>query len=696
MARWRAMALLDDTLADDTLALAWARVRGNGGGAGADGIGLDEFGRNALTRIGRLRDQVRDGRYLPTALLRIEMPRPGREPRRLAVPSVRDRVLQTAAAMVLTPMLDPHFEDESFAYRPGRSVRDAIGRVAELRDQGLDHVVDADISAFFDNIPHTELMTRLAALLPDTSLQPLVRQWLETPVQTPEGCRRMAKGIAQGSPLSPLLANLYLDGFDETMAAGMGRHLVRYADDFVILCRDMETAEIALEDAAIWLSGAGLDLNFDKTRIGTFRQGVSFLGVRFEGGTQWAEDPASEVWLLPPSLRAGKGIAHPRPSRRAATGTASPRPAARVARTDGHAPVHRALASDSVPDDAPRVEFDDAVEPLLRTLYVAEPGAYLHRDGGRIVTMKDGEELLSVPLEKVDQVLVADEGAISFGVLRALFERGALVVIQGMSGEVMGGCMSLIDARVELRRLQHRRCADTDFCLAAARAIVAGKIGNSRLLLRRHYRFLPGGESPADIPLRELQTKALRATALDELRGLEGAAARTYFEAFARLLPERWEFPGRRRQPPTDPVNALLSYGYGVLFQTMLTLVVARGLDPHIGCLHAVRDGHPALVSDCMEEFRALVVDAVVLKLLAHREVDEADFVDGGSGQPCRIGLRLRKAYLRELEAKMQSRIVMPSTGTEGDYRRAMRAQIGLWIQVLEGKTAAYRPFMPR
>jgi CRISPR-associated protein Cas1 len=592
------MPLLDELLADETLALAWTRVRANGGGPGADGIDLDEFGRNAFTRI----------------------------------------------------------------------------------------------RAFFDNIPHAELLDKLAVLLPDASLQPLLRAWLSVPVQTAEGCQRMQKGVAQGSPLSPLLANLYLDGFDEAIAADAERRLVRYADDFVILCRDVASAEIALEDAAIWLAGAGLEINFDKTRMATFAQGVSFLGVRFTAESQWAEDPASEVWLLPPKLqRHRRASGAPVPART----SPSPLPA------HPPAPLQRGrLDHARVPHPEwqaeRRVDYDEAAEPLLRTLYVAEPGAYLRRDGGRIVAMKDGGELLAVPLEKLDQVLVADEGAVSFAVLRALLERGAGLVVQGDAGEALGACLGLVDSRVELRRTQHRRAEDADFCLTMARTVVAGKIANSRLLLRRHYRFQPGGESPADTALRELQARALQAPEIDVLRGLEGAAARAYFEAFAGLLPDQWQFPGRRRQPPTDPVNALLSCGYGVLFQNLLTLVAQRGLDPHLGCLHAVRDGHPALISDLMEEFRALVVDAVVLKLLAQHDVRPHDFTGRGPGQPCRINLQLRKVYLRELEAKLQSRIVHPATGREGDYRRAMRMQVGHWIQVLEGQAAVYRPFMPR
>lgn len=421
------------------------------------------------------------------------------------------------------------------------------------------------------------------------------------------------------------------------------------------------------------------------------------------------------------------------------------------------------------------MRYDEAPPPLLRTLYLAEPGAYLRLDGGRIVVVKNSEELLGVPLEKVDQVFAADEGAVSFAVLRTLLARGATFVLNGTAGEPPGMLLSTADSRAELRRWQYRRGEDPAFCLAAARAIVAGKIANGRLLLRRHYRFRPGGRCPADADLRELQRSALRADDLNVLRGVEGAAARAYFASFAGLLPSRWPFPGRRRQPASDPVNALLSYGYAVLFQNLLTLVVERGLDPFFGCLHALRDGHPALVSDLMEEFRALTVDAVVLNLLCHGDVRDDDFSSAGEGETCRIGLSLRKVYLAALEGRFQgtvtqragdgsaiaataqpleplepvdghrlapiaehpeeaptmdtrldtlapaaaaipgaepaaaaaaaraaARAAEPAPSPEAaaaparDFRRAMRAQVAHWIDVLQGAAPAYRPFAAR
>jgi CRISPR-associated protein Cas1 len=682
--------LLDLILTDDALTYAWLRVRENGGGAGADGVGLERFGEDLLARLSKLRSQLKSGQYVPDPLLRIELPRAGRAPRLLAVPTVRDRILQTAVAQVLNPILDPTFEAESFAYRPGRSVRDAVGSLIEARDAGFTWVVDADIAAFFDNIPHDELLAKLTAILPDTSVQPLIASWLATPIKTSNGFVRSERGVPQGSPISPLLSNLYLDDFDEVMTAHQNRRLIRYADDFVILAADQPTAEFALEEAGLWLAGAGLSINFEKTRIVTFEQGFVFLGVRFEGNAVWAEDEAAEIWLLPQEY-----LKHPN------------RKPKRAPVAQRKKPVGSAAPVPSVPAElnAPKeIRFDEALAPLLRTLYLGEPGAYLRQDGGRIVVEKEDQELFSIPHEKIDQVLIADEGAISFAVLRTLIAQGASLMLQGHAGEPLGVLMSASDTRIHLRVKQHERGRDAAFNLSMARAFVSGKIGNARLLLRRYYRFRPNGESPVDPLLREFQAKAQVAENLDSLRGFEGVAARHYFESFHDLLPESWKphFSGRSRQPPNDPINALLSYSYAVLYQNVLTLVAARGLETHLGHLHALQDGHPALVSDLVEEFRALIADAVVLKLALDHPYNAADFSlepitqAGKTTFFCRIGKTLRRQLIERLEEKLQSPVTHPISHESGDYRRMIRMQVAHYIQVLEGHAPSYHPFVLR
>lgn len=693
--------LLHLVTADDMLAFAWSRVRSNGGGAGADGITLERFSDDLLERLRKLREQIHTKTYVPDPLLRIELPRPGKASRLLAVPTVRDRVLHTAVSQVLVPILDSLFGDESFAYRPGRSVQDAVKAIVAARNEGFEYVVDADIQAFFDNIPHEELLAKLKNTLPDDSLLPLINSWLIAPIKTRDGFERPKCGVPQGSPLSPLLSNLYLDAFDEVLAGDEQRRLIRYADDFVILAHDNHNAEIALEEAGLWLAEAGLAINFDKTRITTFEQGFSFLGVHFEGDTLWAEDPDASPWLLPREYQPRKTKPAYRKNNHKPNSNLHPSPARekkqRLITTLTDLAVPQAPAELT---HQPEASFDEATAPLLRTLYLGEPGSYLHLDGGRLLVQKSGEELLSIPLEKIDQVIVSDEGAISFGAMRALLERGAGFYIQGMNGKPPGHLISPLDNRINLRALQHERVRDEGFNLSIAQAIISGKIANSRLLLRRYYRFRPGGESPADTQMHAAQAKALTASSLDILRGIEGAAAKAYFAAWRDLMPESWKasFTGRNRQPPQDPINAMLSYGYAVLYHNLLTLIAARGLEVHIGHLHAMRNGHPALVSDLVEEFRALVVDAVVIKLVLDRPLEQSDYQLHGEGanRYCRMGNALRKALIERIEAKLNSHLTHPISQETGDFRRMMRTQIAHYIQVLEGVAPAYRSFVLR
>lgn len=270
--------LLARTLSDALLLNAWQRVQVNAGGPGSDGVTIDQFNLDADARLRRLRKQVLDNRYMPQPLRRIALQRPGRSPRLLAVPTVRDRILQTAAALALGPELEQVFGPCSFGYRPGRCVIQAVEHVIRGHEHGFEWAVDADIHGFFDHIPHASLLERLKQTVPDHSLSPLIEQWLLTPTIVDGLPQRSEQGIAQGSPISPLLANLYLDGLDRCVASAE-QWLVRYADDFLILCRSYDRAEIALEQAGQWLSEQGLDFAYDKTRITCFANGFEFLGA---------------------------------------------------------------------------------------------------------------------------------------------------------------------------------------------------------------------------------------------------------------------------------------------------------------------------------------------------------------------------------------------------------------------------------
>ncbi|HZU76396.1 MAG TPA: reverse transcriptase domain-containing protein [Dehalococcoidia bacterium] len=271
-------SLLDDILASDTLRFAWRRVEANAGTPGGDGISLARFALRLDANLIALADDVRAGTYRPGMPRHLSL-QIGAKVRDLDVLPVRDRVLQRATLDVLTPRLDPGFLPCSFGYRVGRSLQDAVACIVHLRERGLRWVVDADIADCFASFDHA-LMTRFAAaVIPDPAVCRLLDLWMAT---SPRRERPRRRGILLGAPISPLLCNIYLHHLD------IGLHLrrfqiVRYADDFVVLCKSEAHAEAGLRATEKVLHGLHLELNHAKTRLVNFDRGFDFLGVHFHG-----------------------------------------------------------------------------------------------------------------------------------------------------------------------------------------------------------------------------------------------------------------------------------------------------------------------------------------------------------------------------------------------------------------------------
>ena len=284
-------SLMDKVYAPANLHAAWTKVRANAGAAGVDQQTVEIFEQHLDANLANLSSSLRDGSYRPAAVRRVLIPKLGtREMRPLGIPTVRDRVVQTALRNVLEPIFEQRFAAQSYGFRPQRSAKDALRRVDELLHAGAVWVVDADLKSYFDTIPHEVLRERVREQIADGRVLELLDAFLQQDVlgelNEPVAVEPET-GTPQGAVVSPLLANIYLNPFDHLMAA-QGREMVRYADDFVILCRTEAEAHEALREVEQWTQAAGLTLHPTKTRIvHAVTDGFDFLGYHFERGQHW-------------------------------------------------------------------------------------------------------------------------------------------------------------------------------------------------------------------------------------------------------------------------------------------------------------------------------------------------------------------------------------------------------------------------
>lgn len=282
-------SLIDKVYRAETLRAAWQKVKANAGAAGVDGQSVERFAARAEMYLEELSTALKKGTYRPQPVRRVEIPKGGGKFRPLGIPVVKDRIVQTALKFVLEPIFEREFLQMSYGFRPGLGCKDALREVEGLLREGYTFVVDADLKSYFDTVPHARLRERVEEKVSDGRVLELIEAFLKQDIVkemerwTPTG------GTPQGAVISPLLANLYLHPLDCHMRQ-KGYRMVRYADDFVVLCQTAETAQAALKEVRSWVEQNGLSLNVDKTHVGDCRQqgqGFEFLGYRFEAGRRW-------------------------------------------------------------------------------------------------------------------------------------------------------------------------------------------------------------------------------------------------------------------------------------------------------------------------------------------------------------------------------------------------------------------------
>jgi CRISP-associated protein Cas1 len=480
------------------LAEAWERVQRNNGAAGGDGVTVARFAQGAEARLSRLSHDLRAGRWRPSPYRRVLIPKDGGGHRPLDIPAIIDRVVHAAIGLTLSPVLDPEFEDGSFAYRPGRSVAQAVARVGALRREGFRHVLDADIRRFFEQVDHARLIARLERSVEDLALVDLIGLVLEH--HSHEG-----RGLPQGSPLSPLLANLVLDDMDGRLSVH-GMRIVRFADDFLVLCKTEALARNAREQAAALLMAEGLELNPEKTRLVSFDQGFRFLGHMFVKGMIWKEVEADD--------------------------------------TPGEA-----LLSDAPPepDDTPEAGEEDFPPgrhaPRQRVLYVLQAGRRLAAEGESFqVEEPDGSPHLSLPHRRVDRIELGPETEVTRAALDLAAATDTRVARVDGFGRLLGQWAGPSGGRAALQLRQAGVSLDPARRLALARILVEGRITSQR----QHLKRLTREETKRDPEVTAAQPRFKRLArgaalnprldSVEKLMGEEGAAGALYWPLIARIL----------------------------------------------------------------------------------------------------------------------------------------------------------------
>lgn len=558
-------------------------------GSPSDGQG-DQLSRHARSSglapgvLQAARREVLEEDYSAEPHRRILLGDEGASPRVLALPTRRDRALQRLLLERLAPALDRTFEDSSFAYRKGLGRRDAAKRLKTCVAQGYRHALRADFSKFFDSIDHERLERRLEAVVGDLDLVQLLMEWVRI------GSPFRGRGLPTGAPISPVLANLFLDRFDEQVEEQGGR-LVRYADDFLVLYKNAARANEIFRETSALARSLCLRLNEEKSENLDLSEPFEFLGYRFEHRDRWrphgppGPTTAGELgWIE--SSRSGKAVA--------LEGLRLPGETGR--HSEGHG------ATILVGDD-------------VQSLKVV--------DGELCSIGRDAQIHSRIPLGRVHGVALLAQSSLEGSAWKALVEAGVPVVLLAAGGE-RAAWLTAGDPgdRADALRAQVKVEENDADRLVVATDLVQAKITNYATLARSL-------DDPELAEQLEAAAKdAENASSLPSLLGIEGSAARAWYGALPTWIPNRFRFPGRVAPDARDPINALLNLGFTMLHRRVGLSLRLTGLEPALGLLHDARRGHDALASDLQEPFRFLV-ERTVLRFARSARRNEFERTDG-------------------------------------------------------------------
>lgn len=586
---------------------------------GVDGEGVQEFLDDLTIMTPRFRQSLYDANVKPDSLrgLLIKEKREdgqNEKIRALCIPTLRDRFLQRAVLQELTPALEQLWEESSFAYRPGLSHRDARTALIRAQKDGYRYALDADIRAFFDEVDWNELEKKLTAYFGFDPVVGALMSWVKAPIEFSGVTFNRSKGLPQGAVISPTLANLYLDALDEALER-KGVRLIRYADDFIILCKNPQELEVMNDIAKDELAKVRLRLNEEKTKITSFEKGFKFLGALFCRSMAIEREKETDrvvtiIDKMPPDeITLGEIVDM--------KGWLADYFAAKDADSEKTLQVRRRTAI--FPPN-----------PQRRPVYVITGQAKLSAGKKGLFIERENEKMIMVPWNELSEIVVIGGRWMSGSVVQRAVTNKIPIAFHKWDGTPLGLVLPEgVRSPSPVAMLQWEWAKNAENNMAAAKKLVAAKIRNTRLFIRRREEDVSKLMSDLDGVLK----CALAAETPDLLRGYEGQAAHAYFSQWNQWVGsgDFGEYPGRISRGANDPINVTLNFLYTQLFRLTHTTIISTGLDPYLGVMHEGRGRYAALASDLMEPFRFLV-DRIVLSAVNRRILKRGDFIYSEKG----------------------------------------------------------------
>lgn len=665
--------------------------------------GSDEISARLITEkelepwvLGAL-DRVETRNYEPQPYLRFWL-RTHNKQRPIDCPSLIDRVLMHATMTLLGPKLTPAPSSYGGA---GRGWQQAVKSIEMVclqagREHKTLYALKYDIKNFFPSVGHLCLFELLKERL-DPSLIEVVRSWLNTP--SIEGSRMIPTssglGLPQGLPISPMLSELYLEDFDQWLCErGDGVTHYRYVDDCLSISSDRQTLLILENELTQWLKERrGLHLSEAKCALVDLSlEGVEYLGHHFNTSLTRPLERSPE----PVSIKG---------STRTSLSTALAREALRQLNADGlNALQHLTDVRSFYTIELERAGktnhwYQNAhLKRPLRTLYLIDTPARVAINRGALKITPMGGVTRELPLSHIGQIIAIGPVELTSAATRYLLSEDIPMLFLSSGGRYYGRLDSALRQREPMLERQFALKADSDRRLALAKRIVIGRFNNARILLSRNNRKKRRQHKGVDDVihlLKMLRKDVRRARDLAELRGVEGMGTRAYWSAFKHLLPKRahrraepsseedwssknWSFTGRNRRPPQDPINSLISLISVLLMYNLYSIIELCGLTPYVGIYHSTARRAPALAFDMIEEFRAPLVEGVVLGLVGRKVIAQDDFE--WRDTPLGRGVFLKRSALPRVihgfEHAMLVERTHPQFHLRGSYRRMAHLQV--------------------